>query len=184
MHWERVAKRLWSDSQIYVFDAFDKLEELYVKTGVNYNICCLSNKDNCTVKFYQNDMLFGGNSYYKENNDTIFPPDKYIVKQTITLDTLVKQKNIPYPELIKADIQGGELDLLKGASEVLKHCKYLILELQEVEYNRGAALAPFVIEYLQKIGYMLFKEKFSQNVADADYLFVNTMRSNNILDCL
>jgi len=183
LHWERHARRIWPHSKIYCFDAFDKLEPLYIKNNIHYNICCLSNKDNCDVKFYQNEMLFGGNSYLKEK--TIhFPEDNHVMKKTITLDTLVKQQNIPYPELIKMDTQGSELDIIKGASEVLKHCRYLILELQDIEYNRGAPLAPFVIEYLQKMGYMLFKEKFSVNVADADYMFVNTYRSNDILDCL
>ena len=93
------------------------------KENVNYNICCLSNRDNCDVKFYQNDMLFGGNSYYKEK--TIhFTEEHAIMKKTITLDTLVKQQNLPYPELLKADIQGAEYDLLRGATECLKHCKY------------------------------------------------------------
>ena len=82
------------------------------------------------------------------------------------------------------DTQGSELDILRGAIECLKHCKYLILELQEVEYNQGAPLAPYVIEFSKNIGYMLFKEKFSKNIADSDYCFVNCYRSNNILDCL
>ena len=117
-------------------------------------------------------MLFGGNSYYKEKNDCVFPPDKYIMKNMITLDTIVKHKNIPYPELVKMDVQGAELDVIKGASECLKHCKYLILELQETEYNNNAPLAPYVIEYLKSINYMLFKEKFSINVADSDYFLL------------
>jgi hypothetical protein len=36
------------------------------------------------------------------------------------------------------DVQGNELNILKGARNVLKCCSYLILELQEVEYNEGA----------------------------------------------
>ena len=79
------------------------------------------------------------------------------------------------------DVQGSELDVLLGAKECLKHCKYLILELQDKEYNRGAPLASQIIEYLKNFGYMLFKAKFSVNVGDADYFFVNTNRSNNIL---
>ena len=50
LHWERHAKRLWKDADIYCFDAFDCLRELYKKTNVNYTICCLGNKDNCQVK--------------------------------------------------------------------------------------------------------------------------------------
>ena len=138
LHWERRRKRIWPNSKIYVFDAFSPLEELYKKVGVNYNMCCLSNVNDLSVKFYQNDVLFGGNSIFKEKNDNVFPPENYIVNKTITLDTLVESKNIPYPDLIKMDIQGCELNASEGARNVLRCCSYLILELQEVEYNEYA----------------------------------------------
>lgn len=68
----------------------------------------------------------------KKKSDHVLPPDKYILKNMRTLHAVVKHKNKPYPELIKVDCQGAELDIIKGATEVLKHCKYLILELQEI----------------------------------------------------
>ncbi len=78
------------------------------------------------------------------------------------------------------DIQGCELNALKGATQCLKCCSYLILELQEVEYNEGAPQKDAVIDYLKSIGYILFCEKFSKNIADADYAFVNVLRTNII----
>ena len=184
LHWERWAKQIWPDAKIYVFDAFSPLEELYKKVGVNYNMCCLSNVNDLSVKFYQNDVLFGGNSVFKEKNDNVFPPENYIVKKTITLDTLIESKNIPYPDLIKMDIQGCELNALKGARHVLRCCSYLILELQEVEYNENAPQKDAVIEYLKTIGFVLFSEKFSKNPSDADYCFVNVLRTNIINNSL
>ena len=184
LHWERHAKRIWPDSKIYCFDCFSPYEELYKKTNVNYNMCCLSNVSNLEVKFYQNDFLFGGNSIFKEKNDEVFPPENYVVKKTITLDELVNNKNIPYPDLIKIDCQGNELNILKGATNVLKCCSYLILELQEVEYNEGAPQKDAVIEYLKSIGFVIFCENFSKNIADSDTCFVNTLRTNIINNSL
>ena len=119
-------------------------------------------------------MLWGGNSYYKENNDKVFPPNNFIIKETITLDTLVAQNEYSMPDLIKMDIQGAELDALKGATNVLKYCKYLILELQEIDYNRNAPKALEVVEYLKSIGYICCAHKFSDNGADYDSCFINT----------
>ena len=184
LHWERHGKRLWPDSKIYCFDAFSCLEELYKQQNINYNICCLSDVDNSEVKFYQNDMLFGGNSIFKEINDDVFPEQSYVIKKTITLDTIVNKNNIPYPDLIKIDVQGCELNILKGASQVLKCCSYLILELQEIVYNKGAPLKDEVIEYLKTVGFVLFCEKFSKNIADADYCFVNALRTNVVMNSL
>ena len=109
-------------------------------------MCCLSNVSNLEVKFYQNDFLFGGNSIFKEKNDEVFPPENYVVKTTITLDEIINNQKIPYPDLIKIDDQGNELNILKGATNVLKCCSYLILELQEVEYNEGAPQKDAVID--------------------------------------
>ena len=184
LHWERHAKRLWRDAKIFCFDAFSPLEELYKQQNVNYNMCCLSNVNDLSVNFYQNDMLFGGNSVYKEKNDKVFPTKNFIVKKTITLDTLVNEKNIPYPDMIKMDVQGNELNIIKGATNVLKCCSYLILELPDVEYNEGAPQKEAVIEYLKSIGYVMFCENFSKNIADSDSCFVNVLRTNVIRNSL
>ena len=120
----------------------------------------------------------------EEKNATMFEIINNIVKKTITLDTLVESKNIPYPDLIKMDIQGCELNALKGARNVLRCCSYLILELQEVEYNEYAPQKDAVIEYLKTIGFVLFSEKFSKNPSDADYCFVNVLRTNIINNSL
>ena len=181
LHWERHAKRIFGDAKIFCFDAFSPLEELYIKKRVNYHMCCLSNVDNLDVKFYQNDMLFGGNSIYKEKTQH-FPSENYIVKKTSTLDTIVKNNNLPFPDMIKMDIQGNELNALKGASECLKHCTYLILEMQKIEYNEGAPLKDVVIEYLKTIGYTLSCDEFSKNIADSDSFFINTNKTNLIID--
>lgn len=176
LHWQRHAKRIWPDSKIICFDAFSPLEYLYTVRNVDYKIVCLSGDDGSAQKFYQNDLLFGGNSLFREigfDNGITFPEDNYVLKETRTLDSVVKENKYPFPDLIKIDAQGGELNILKGASECLEHATYLIVELQHVEYNEGAVLAPVVIEYLKTKGFVLTVRKFSDNGPDADYCFCN-----------
>ncbi len=171
LHWTRHAERIWPNTQVILFDAFEPAEILY-KTH-KYNIGLLSDKDDNEIKFFQNDFYFGGNSYYKENNDYVFPNSGYILKKSKTLDTIVKEKQFPLPDLIKIDVQGAELDILKGASTVLSHCQYLIVELQDIHYNKGAPLAPVTIKYLEDNGWKLIASKFSDNGPDGDYCFIN-----------
>ena len=73
--------------------------------------------------------------------------------------------------MIKMDVQGAEMDVLKGALETLQTVKHIILELQVVEYNKGAPKRDEVIAFMDTIGYDCLG-LFSNNGPDGDYHFV------------
>ena len=172
-HWTRHSKRIWPDCKIICFDANPDLEFLYKQHDQEYFLGLLSDSDDVNNKYYYNRMMFGGNSMYIENGD-YFTEDTFLLLQTYKLDTLVEKNNYPYPDLIKMDTQGSELDIIKGATKVLEHCKYLILELQDIDYNINSPKSNDVIEYLKTIGYICIAPKFSNNNADYDSCFINT----------
>ena len=177
LHWTREVKNIWTNAEIFAFDAIQEVEELYKSKNVKYNIGVLSDIDNKIVKFYENKENPAGNSYYKEighpNSVNIFPEDSYSEKIAMTLETIVKQNNFLLPDLVKIDVQGAELDILNGGMNIINNSKYLIIELQNVEYNRGAPLENITIDFLNKNGWEIVEAKFSNNGPDADYLFIN-----------
>jgi FkbM family methyltransferase len=83
------------------------------------------------VDFYQNE-------YYREIGS---PLNNSIRKRTFTLDKIVKERGFPLPDFIKIDVQGCEMDILKGGKDTVKHATRLIVELQHMEYNEGAMQA-------------------------------------------
>ena len=93
--------------------------------------------------------------------------------ETITIDTLLTENDFKHSDfqLLNLDVQGAELDILKGATETLKHVKHIFLEAQTVEYNEGAPQFSQVKEFMEEVGFVLV-EKFCDNGADADYHFV------------
>ena len=130
------------------------------------------------MTFYQNKQHPGGNSYYKENSEVNPVADEYFnethARKVVarSLDAVVEEKGWPLPDLIKMDVQGAELDVLKGAEKTLKSCKNLILELQKVEYNKGAPLQQDVVDYLNSIGFVMCGDKpFCDSGPDGDYQF-------------
>jgi beta-1,4-mannosyl-glycoprotein beta-1,4-N-acetylglucosaminyltransferase len=177
LHWTKEVKNIWTNSEIFAFDAIQEAEELYKSKNVKYNIGVLSDVDNKIVKFYENKENPAGNSYYKEighpNSVNIFPENSYTERITMTLETVVKRNNFLLPDLVKIDVQGAELDILNGGMNIINNAKYLIIELQNVEYNRGAPLENITIDFLNKNGWEIVESKFSNNGPDADYLFIN-----------
>ncbi|MEG4812221.1 FkbM family methyltransferase [Microcoleus sp. F8-D3] len=47
----------------------------------------------------------------------------------ITLDGICRERNLPGPYLIKVDVDGQELDVLAGATEILQQTEYVIVEV-------------------------------------------------------
>jgi hypothetical protein len=74
------------------------------------------------------------------------------------------------------DVQGSELNVLKGATNTLKNCDHIILEMQSVDYNKGAPKVQEVIKYLNSIGFENKSGMFSGNDIDGDYHFVRKSR--------
>jgi len=176
LHWTDQARLIWPEAKCIAFEAADALEFLYKEAGVDYVIGVLSDVTNREVEFYQNNDAPGGNSYYRENPE-IQPSaaqiyaDVYKRKvKTIALDDTVRARGWPWPDLIKMDVQGAEFDVLQGATESLKHAEHVILELQIVEYNKGAPLKDAVIAYMDTVGYDCLG-LFSDNGPDGDYHF-------------
>jgi len=50
--------------------------------------------------------------------------------------------------LLKIDVQGSELEVLKGASRVLRECKQVLVECSFAEFYVGQALFHDVYTYL------------------------------------
>lgn len=178
LHWTREAVAVWPNAQYIAFEAMPESADVFEHFKVPYNIGVLSAVDGNELTFYQNTTHPGGNSYYKENeeinsNATTYFPDTVARRvQSVTLDTVVERRGFPLPDIIKMDVQGAELDILKGASRCLANAKDVILELQKVEYNKGAPLRDEVINYMGLQGFYLKNEgPFCDNGPDGDYHF-------------
>lgn len=179
LHWTDVAREVWPLARIVAFDATEECKFLYEEEGMLYHIGVLSDSKK-EVKFYNNPRAVGGNSYYRENPKWSNKADEYYseefseVRITETLDDVVYKRKFPYPDLIKMDVQGSELDILKGGERILRFTKHLILEIPNVDYNIGAPKKEEILNWLYERGFCVEREGFSDNGPDADWHFINT----------
>lgn len=112
----------------------------------------------------------------------------------VTLDDFFERRRLGRPYLLKIDIDGKELDVLKGAKETLKHCSVVIVEVAGSEVAaRLAAVqsAGFHLFDLSEPCYYdgafwqcdavfiredIFREKFKQIGAKVDTALYSTFR--------
>ena len=69
--------------------------------------------------------------------------------ETVTLDSFGQ-----HFDLIKLDVQGGELDILRGSTIALRHAKIVMLEVSLKQYNQSAPLAAELIAFLHEKGFV------------------------------
>jgi len=93
------------------------------------------------------------------------------------LDDLATQWAGRRHQLLKLDVQGFELNVLRGAVETLRSCTYVYAECSEVALYDGQALHSEVASFLQGAGFRQTGRFNSQlrmgQLIQADYLFVN-----------
>lgn len=93
------------------------------------------------------------------------------------LDDLVQEGRLNPPDFIKADIQGFELEALKGSQISLKTCTLLQLEVSYRQIYDNCPLAHEVIEYVGHHGFRLYdicsysQRPFDLELAQSDLLF-------------
>jgi len=171
-HWAKLFTSIYPDANVLMIEANKEKEKTLKEIG-NYRIALLGEKDNETVDYYKClDGVPTGNGIYQENTEFKFTPEK---RRTITLPTLLgSEKGF---DLIKMDVQGSELNIIKGALPIIKKTKYLLLELQTFQYNKGAPQIEEVVSYLHRLNFGfvdLFDLMYSNNhLIQVDGLFIN-----------
>lgn len=74
-----------------------------------------------------------------------------------TLDSVTSSKpRLRNPLFLKLDVQGGELEVLKGATETLRRSEIVQLEVALLPYNEGAPTAAEVISFMDERGFAMF----------------------------
>ena len=159
---------MFPEAKIVLFDANEDNEKHY--TGEEYHIVCLSNEKG-EKKFYNNTSIPELNSYYRYSNSS---NSDYKLLEVDTLTNISNDKHIRYPDMIKINCCGSELDILKGGSLTIKKAKYLIVSMQNKEIFENAPLVSEVGPYIvEQLGFELEQILDPYGTGLYDYVFIN-----------
>lgn len=97
--------------------------------------------------------------------------------KTRKLDTIINELQFPEPDFIKIDVQGYEVEVLKGATKAIQSCEFVLLELTLMPLNNEPTILE-VMNYMNNINYQLYDissfilKPFDKALYQIDGLFV------------
>ena len=91
---------------------------------------------------------------------------KYPV-EIISLNWFVEEFNSPFPDILKIDVEGSELDVLKGATDLLNNVSILLIEV-----HPPICTAKQIEEFLRGFGFVRNQMLERPQKKDQDLVFV------------
>ena len=179
LHWTKHAHRVWPDAKIIAFDGLrwtrsvcEKYKEDVGVDKFDYHLDVLSHEDFVCVRWHESVQFPSGCSYYKEIGTDVYARSRGHPRMTRTLDSVVRLRDFPKPDLVKIDVQGAEVDILNGGVQTMSSTQHMLVELQAVEYNEGAWTVDKSMPFIESLGWTCeTPTAFSRGHPDGDYHF-------------
>jgi len=148
--WARAAEKIYPEAEIFLIESSEDRREDLMKTGMSYMIATVGAKPE-TIEFYD---IPGkkANSRFREQTED-FINDSPVKKVTYPLDLLME--GMPAISLMKIDVQGSELQVLKGAKSILKDVEVIYITVPLMRIHRGAPLALEILSFCKEHGFEL-----------------------------
>jgi FkbM family methyltransferase len=100
----------------------------------------------------------------------VFCELSYCVK-TSTLDLETTKSHVAYKVLV-LDVQGAELEVLKGAEQTLRNVHYVFSEISTLELYRNNTRISELCQYLEKNGFLFAASHLNRNTGWGEGLFI------------
>jgi len=174
--WSRVAASIFTSSRILMFDGDPQNKPLLHNTakeiGIRsqYHLGLLGAEKKTAVTLYRPEVGTTGSS--------LLPELTSFGKQAITLsmdtlDSVLEGTVLSASLLMKLDVQGFELEILKGGRRTLGLSEVVILETSLLPYNAGAPLFAEVVAFMDDAGFAVF-DFCGQGRRESDHVLFQT----------
>lgn len=153
--WTKIFKSVFPGTRIFMVEAQEAkrpiLERVAAGFGdVSMEIALLGPREGEQVRFHEMET---GSSVFAESSPY---QRKTTERTTRTLDGIVSAAALPRVDFLKLDVQGYELEVLKGAPRILQQAEAVLMETSLVPVNAGCPPFAEVIASMATAGFRLF----------------------------
>jgi len=190
-YWSRMAKKFWPDLNCFLIEPQSHLGPHLDRFCAEFpgsrwvNAGAGSAPGELTLTLWEDSA---GSSFLPAESTELKTSGKQVRVPIVTIDSLIESGKFPVPDLVKIDVQGFEIEALKGATKLFGPVEAFIIEVSLFRYLPGQPLAHEVVSYMGERGYVVYDfPGFLRRPADGalgqcDICFVRdrgTLRTND-----
>ena len=155
-------------------EVLEQIKRQYPAT-IGYRIALLGDRAKDGVVFHQLENAPTASSILSDHAGT---PARDLVCKMEVLDHVLVEEHLQRPELIKIDVQGYELEVLKGATETLAKAHAIMMEVSLIELYKGNPLLNEAIGFMHEKGFRpydictLNRRSLDNALVQADMIFL------------
>lgn len=187
----RLINTILPEAYIYTFEPLKKTyEELkgmtsYIKK-IKYFNHALGDINGESIIFHNEFSPSSSMLKVKQAHTEAFPftknskEEKIVIKK---LDSIIDELELVPKILLKIDVQGYELAVLRGALKIIPKCDIIILETSFIELYEGQPLFDEVYKFLTEYGFEFvgnldqLSSPLNGQILQADSIFINATRN-------
>lgn len=156
--WTRLCRRVFQQARVLMVEPQERHRERLRQmvaadsAALAFESVLLGPPGMRTADFHVLDDPSGGtgSSVLPELSDV---PRQVVRMPVRTLDEVLAQHAMQPVSLLKLDVQGFELEVLKGADKTLARVPWVLLEVSLVPYNQGSPLIDEVLAWMRARGF-------------------------------
>jgi FkbM family methyltransferase len=154
--WTKIFKSVFPRSRVLMIEAQEGKRSVLQGVAISFDpdvtmeIALLGPTDGTSVEFHEMET---GSSVFAESSPY---QRRTVTRATRTLDAVMSAESRPSADFLKLDVQGYELEVLKGAARVLTQVEAVLLEVSLLAINAGCPTFAEVVAFLDRAGFELF----------------------------
>jgi FkbM family methyltransferase len=158
-NWTIMAKEIFPDANVIMIEPLDEMKEIlenlcrthedleYIKAGAG-------KESGELVQTIWEDLV--GSSFLPIVDDEKIKRGKQRKTRIVAIDDILKDKSSFFPDLVKLDVQGFELEAIKGGQSLFGKTELFIMETSLYCFMEGTPTTADCIAFMNERGYDLY----------------------------
>lgn len=178
--WSRMCRRIFPGARILAVEPQDNLQAALRKTAnelgnVTIAQTLLGARSAAAVPFHVYGLSGGISGMSSVFPDAEAKPIATTSHDMVTLDELVARNNFPPAQLIKLDVQGYELEVLRGGASTLAAADVVLSEVSMLPLYEGGPIMHEVVGFMADAGFHAYDFLSERRRPSDDALFQTDM---------